>query len=81
MGRAPAWTQKEQEVASIAWVRATNNGIEGVDQCSADFRNKVHRFVQIYAPFDSQPDRFAARSLKTVYKFLRDTIFPDIESG
>lgn len=78
MGRAPTWSPKEREAASIAWLRATNNGIEGVEQRGADFREKIHTFLKIYTPRDADSNRYAGRSSKTVYEFLRDNIFPDI---
>jgi hypothetical protein len=78
MGKAPEWTAKEREHASIAWFRATNNGIEGVNQRNQDFRNKVFDFFKVLAPMDALPGRYGDRSANSVYIYLRDKIFPSI---
>jgi muconolactone delta-isomerase len=78
MGKAPAWTMKERETVALAWLRATNNGIQGADQKSEDFRNKIHGFLKALSPKDCPPGRFYERPSKAVYVFLRDNIFPDI---
>jgi hypothetical protein len=78
MGKAPTWTTKEREVVALAWLRATNNGIQGADQKSEVFRNKIHALFKAFSPRDAPPGRFGDRPPKAVYVFLRDQVFPDI---
>jgi hypothetical protein len=79
MGRAPAWLPEEREVAAIAWVRATNNGIEGVEQRGNDFRNKVHNYMKAYSPPDAAGNRYANRGAEAVLDYLRTKVFPNIQ--
>jgi hypothetical protein len=79
MGKAPTWTTKERETVALAWLRATNNGIQGADQKAKDFRNKIHvLFKALLSPRDAPPSQFGDRPPKAIYVFLRDQVFPDI---
>jgi hypothetical protein len=78
MGKAPTWTTKERETVALAWLRATNNGIQGADQKGEDFRNKIHVLFKALSPRDAPPGRFGDRPPKAIYVFLRDQVFPDI---
>jgi hypothetical protein len=79
MGRAPAWLPEESEAASIAWIRATNNGIEGVEQRGSDFRSKVHNYMKAYSPSDAEENHYAGRGPKAVLDHLRTKVFSDIQ--
>lgn len=78
MGKAPTWTPQERETVALAWLRATNNGIQGADQKSEDFRNKIHAFVKALSPREVPLGRFYERPAKAIYVFLRDNVFPDV---
>jgi hypothetical protein len=78
MGKAPTWTTKERETVALAWLRATNNGIQGADQKGEDFRNKIHAIFKALSPRDAPPGRFGDRPPKAIYVFLRDQVFPEI---
>jgi hypothetical protein len=78
MGKAPKWLPQEREVAALAWIRATNDGIEGADQRGSIFQEKVHSLFKVLTPANAPPDRYGDRAAKTVYIFLRDHIFPDV---
>jgi hypothetical protein len=79
MGRAPNWLPEECETAAIAWIRATNNGIEGVEQRGKDFRNKVHNYMKAYSPPTAAENCFANRGATAVLDYLKGKIFPDIQ--
>lgn len=55
MPTAPSWIPQEREHLAIAWIRASNNGIEGADQRSATFRQKVVDLFIQQAPPDAHP--------------------------
>jgi hypothetical protein len=78
MGKAPTWLTKEREVVALAWLRATNNGIQGCDQKGEDYRNKIHALFKAFGPRDAPPGHYGDRAPKAVYVFLRDNIFPDV---
>jgi hypothetical protein len=78
MGKGPAWTDKERELVTLAWVRATNNGIQGADQKSEVYRNKIHAFFKALAPAKYPAGCYGDRAPKAVHVFLRDKVFPDV---
>jgi hypothetical protein len=78
MGKAPTWLTKERETVALAWLRATNNGIQGCDQKGEDYRNKIHALFKAFGPRDAPPGHYGDRASKAVYVFLRDNIFPDV---
>jgi hypothetical protein len=78
MGKAPTWPVKERELVALAWLRATNDGIQCCDQKGEDYRNKIHGLFKALSPKDAQQGRFGDRPPKAVYVFLRDNIFPDV---
>jgi hypothetical protein len=63
MGKAPTWTTKEREVLALAWLRATNNGIQGADQKNEVFRNKIHGLFKALSPRDAPQGRFGDCSM------------------
>jgi hypothetical protein len=77
MGKAPTWLVKERGAVALAWLRATNDGIQGCDQKGEDYRNKIHGIFKALSQKDGQ-GRFGDRPPKAVYVFLRDNIFPDV---
>jgi hypothetical protein len=78
MGKAPTWLTKERELVALAWLRATNNGIQGCDQKGEDYQNKIHTLFKAFGPRDAPPGHYGDRAPKAVYVFLRDNIFPDV---
>jgi hypothetical protein len=78
MGKAPTWRTKERETVALAWLRATNNAIQGWDQRGEDYRNKIYALFKAFGPRDAPPGHYGDRAPKAVYVFLRDNVFPDI---
>jgi hypothetical protein len=54
MGKAPTWLVKERELVALAWLHATNDGIQGCDQKGEDYRNKIHGLFKALSPKDAQ---------------------------
>jgi hypothetical protein len=80
MAKAPTWLTKERETVTLAWLRVTNNGIQGCDQEGEDYRSKIHTLFKAFGPRDAPPGtgHYGDRAPKAVYVFLRDNIFPDV---
>jgi hypothetical protein len=79
MGKAPTWTMKEGEILVLAWLWATNNGIQGADQeKSKVFCNKIHALFKALSPRDAPQGQFGERPPKVIYVFLCNQVFPDV---
>lgn len=50
MPQGRVWSPDERRIASIAWVRATHDCINGKDQRGEDFWDKVDFFLTQIAP-------------------------------
>jgi hypothetical protein len=73
------WTAEERRLASVAWLRSTNDPIVGCDQKADEFVANIHTVLSQITPRGADPSMFAGRGAHTVYKHLRDKIFPDIQ--
>jgi hypothetical protein len=62
----------------VAWLRATNDGNQGCDQKGEEYRNEIHALFKALSPKDAPQGQFDDHPPKTVYVFLRDNIFPDV---
>jgi hypothetical protein len=76
MGKAPTWLTKERETVALAWLCATNNGIQGCDQRGEDYQNKIHALFKPFGPRDAPPGHYGDRAPQAVYVFYMITTFP-----
>jgi hypothetical protein len=79
MGRRLAWDAIEQQIAAKAYVSASENNINGADQCVSTFADSIHRYVCEYQPLNADPKRFAGRDTKRILTFLKKDVLPDIQ--
>jgi hypothetical protein len=79
MGRGLAWDSIERQVAAKAYVTASENSVNGADQKTQQFSEAIHRYVQQFAPPNSDPRKFSGRLPCTIYDFLKTQVFPDVQ--
>jgi hypothetical protein len=68
---------EEARLMSIAWLKATDNGVVGVDQKGASFYQDYDAALKAVAPPKRPDGTYDNREASYIY--LRDTIFPDIQ--
>lgn len=64
MGRGAAWTARECAELSRAWLHATEDPIDGIDQTAASFWNKVFETFSAVSPSDATDKQYRARGLR-----------------
>lgn len=72
------WTPEEIALACKAYVAATNNPIEGADQDLHSFSYDLIEKYKVLSPSHCIDGTYYHRG-DSVYKYLRDNMFPSIQ--
>jgi hypothetical protein len=64
--------RKQRELIVLVWLQATNNGIQGDDQKSKVYHNKIHAIFKALSPAVVPAGCCGDRAPKAIYMFLRD---------